>query len=78
MGCNLCWSYLFAFVKQFNVGKYMVLKGNLEIVYLINLVVGCWLLVVGCWLLVVGCCWLLWVVSCWLLVVGCWLLVVGC
>ena len=38
-------------------------------VWLLLLVVGCWLLVVGCWLLVVGC---------WLLVVGCWLLVVGC
>ena len=47
--------------------------------FVVAVVVGCWLLV--CWLLVVGCgCWLwLLVVVCLfvcLLVVGCWLLVV--
>ncbi len=36
--------------------------------FLLLLVVGCWLLAVGCWLLAAGC---------WLLVVGCWLFVVG-
>jgi hypothetical protein len=45
--------------------------GNSHI-FMIGLVVSCWLLVVSCWLLVVSC-WLL-VVSCWLLVVSCWLL----
>ena len=35
--CDLCWYSFLAFVKQFDVGKYIELRGNLEVVYFIFL-----------------------------------------
>ena len=73
------WVWNLMSVWNFTGEKKLSIKDGIfsgAFVFVVVVVVGCWLLVVGyCWLLVVGC-WLL-VVGCWLLVVGCWLLVVG-